>query len=62
MLDDGDQGKRGNERDHVEQAFLKERLFLLVPDENQTGDGGDVDREVLIEWQYGRPSLLPLGL
>ena len=62
MLDDGDNGKGGDERDQVERALFIERLVLLVQDQNKTRDGGDLDERLLTEWQYGRLALLPLGL
>jgi hypothetical protein len=62
MLDDGDNGKGGDERDHVERALFTERPFCLVPDRIKSRDGGDLDERILIEWQYGRLALLPLGL
>ena len=62
MLDDGDSGNGGDERDQIERALFIERLVLLALEENKTGDGGTLEERLLIEWQYGRLALLPLGL
>lgn len=63
MLDDGDNGNGGDERDQIERALFLERLVLFwVSEQKKTGDGGDLDQRLLIEWQYGRLALLPLGL